>query len=316
MTNAGLITSTSNSHNSAKKMFVVVARHGERWDYIQRDAGHNWIATAARPWDPPLSPNGLKQATRLGEHLSQTLQEMNLPPISAAYSSPFLRCRQTACQAVEALNKQKSAAANDGNAVKVKVELGLSESLNDNWYRSWALPGSDGTWGFVPPEEEKQSGNSTRRTLSAFTEQELHPDAQRPVQEILNWKDVNHEQSSPNLGTWQDLDYESSTEISKPFALKPSLMTETRSEQKERMLQVIQNKAQSAETILLVSHGGPVTHLYEKLCGNNWSVHGECTYCCYSIYECEVPDKSKWNPILVNESKYLQDLWSDATSNI
>ncbi|KAG7342183.1 phosphoglyceromutase [Nitzschia inconspicua] len=91
---------------SKPKVFVVVARHGERWDYLQRDAGKGkeWIECAERPWDPPLSPNGLKQALRLGEHLGIKLQELGLPPISAVYTSPFLRCRQTACHATNALN--------------------------------------------------------------------------------------------------------------------------------------------------------------------------------------------------------------------
>lgn len=308
----------SGTTNNNKKLFVVVARHGERWDYIQRDAGNNWIATAPRPWDPPLSPNGFKQATRLGDHLfSKLTKDLQLPPISAVYSSPFLRCRQTACQVVEALrNKQNSTngSGQDYHNLKVKIEMGLSESLNESWYRSWALPGADGTWGFVPREDQKAG---QRRALNAFSEEVLHLDSKRPAQELLlQWKNIHSENHSANLQTLQDMEYVSSTEITKSFALKPTLTVETKKEQQERMFQVIVNQADVDKTILLISHGGPVTHLYEKLSGNDWYVHGECTYCCYSIYQCEVPDKTKWEPIIVNESKYLDELWSDATSNI
>ena len=29
---------------------VVVVRHGERLDYVMRDAGDNWIPTSNQPW--------------------------------------------------------------------------------------------------------------------------------------------------------------------------------------------------------------------------------------------------------------------------
>jgi hypothetical protein len=53
-----------------------------------------------------------------------------------------------------------------------------------------------------------------------------------------------------------------------------------------------------------------VTHLYERQTGNKWHVHGESKYCCYSIYECESPDKfaEAWKMLVANESKYLDDL--------
>jgi broad specificity phosphatase PhoE len=295
------------------KIYVVVARHGERWDYVQRDAGINWIATAERPWDPPLSPNGLKQATRLGTHLKAKLVELNLPPIVACYSSPFLRCRQTACRAVQAIVNDGN--HHNGNKMLVQIELGLSESLNNGWYRSWALPGADGTWGFVPAED--MHPGKRRRGLDEFTTLELHPCSQVPVQRLLDWQEVVHP-DSPDLTSWQDMQYTSSTSIWKPFALTPQVILETVQEQRERMLEVVVNKAHQGQTILLVSHGGPVTHLYEKVTGNEWYVHGESKYCCYSIYECESPNKFSevWKTLVVNESEYLDDLWSDGTANI
>ncbi|CAB9514686.1 PGAM [Seminavis robusta] len=301
-----------------KKFYLVVARHGERWDYVQRNAGHgaDWIATAKRPWDPPLSPLGLKQASRLGSHLMEKLAELKLPPIAACYSSPFLRCRQTSCQAVEAMMNGGTATTAETSApLKVQIEIGLSESLNKSWYRSWALPGADSTWGFVPPEE-KQPGKR-RRGLNEYSPEELHLSSRVPAPELLTWKEATHE-SSPNLQTLQDMEYQSTTAICKPFALRPKVLVETAEEQQTRMFQVVANKARPGQTILVVSHGGPVTHLYEKLSGKHWNVHGESKYCCYSIYECDSPEKMSevWKTVVVNESKYLDDLWSDGTANI
>ena len=51
--------------------------------------------------------------------------------------------------------------------------------------------------------------------------------------------------------------------------------------------------------------GGPVTHLYESLTGNKWTVHGTSKYCCYSIYR-QKEGEETWEPLVVNEV-----LWED-----
>jgi broad specificity phosphatase PhoE len=308
--------------SSRPTIYVIVARHGERWDYKQRDAGkgREWIRSTERPWDPPLSPNGLKQATRMGQHLAKKLQELRLPPVSAVFSSPFLRCRQTACQAIEEINNIST------EQLKVQIELGLTESLNQSWYRSWCLPDSDTTWGFCPK-------GTRRRELHEYDATELHPSSIVPVQRILNWKDVEthsvHESdfvSNELLRKHQDLVYDSSTTIDRDFALKPTVLLETKEEQEERMFQVLQRKVEQFsnsekenKTFMVVSHGGPVVHLYTRLANASWQSHGNSKYCCYSIYEYD-PDHSdggsSWTPLLVNESKYLDELWSDASANI
>eukprot|EP00957_Ditylum_brightwellii_P028528 2154420-Ditylum_brightwellii.AAC.1 len=38
------------------------------------------------------------------------------------------------------------------------------------------------------------------------------------------------------------------------------------------------------ETILLVAHGSPVTHLYEVITGKSWREHGVSAYASFSIY--------------------------------
>jgi len=313
--------STTTSSTASKKLYVIVARHGERWDYVQKDAGKGveWISAATRPWDSPLSPMGHQQARRLGEHLAHKLPELGLPPVAACFSSPLLRCRQTAVQVVDALNNNN----NDNKLLKVQVELGLSESLNESWYRSWALPLADGTWGF-----RQFDSDGKRRALQDYKAEELHPSSHIPAQELLKWQDVSHPEPPMLLETLQDKSYISTTGITQPYALQPKLLVETKKEQRDRMYQVIANKAPefTGRTILLLSHGGPVTHLYEKLTDQDWSVHGESKYCCYSIYEGSFPaaeegtndtiQQPQWKSLLINQSQYLEDLWSDSTANI
>ena len=92
---------------------VWIARHGNRLDFVNPD----WFLTAERPYDPPLSEDGVIQAKQLG----QRLKGENIAHI---FASPFLRTVQTANQVAEALN------------LPIKVESGLSEWLNPNWMPS------------------------------------------------------------------------------------------------------------------------------------------------------------------------------------
>ena len=91
---------------------VWVARHGNRLDFVNPE----WFNTAQRPYDPPLSDDGVIQAQQLG----QRLKSENIAHI---FSSPFLRTVQTADQVAQALD------------LPIKLEAGLSEWLNPEWMK-------------------------------------------------------------------------------------------------------------------------------------------------------------------------------------
>lgn len=310
--------------DTAAAAVIVVARHGERLDYVTRDSGGNWVATAHdRPFDTPLTIHGEEQGFRLGRHLVQELERKSLPPISEIYASPFFRCRQTACAALRGIrsgdanrttnNEEDTMKKNHSTAFipGVRVEEGLAESINESWYRSWALPGADGTWNYRPPGQQS-------RNIDPAT---LHPLAKVPIQNILlDWRRrvvvgdnsndddaglnavVNNESIEADL----DLEYESVTKLETPYTFHPPVL-ESREDQRQRMLDTVRRLCQSGKTILLVSHGGPVTHLYEELTGNSWHVHGESSYCCYSIYRSTDRTNTKWEPLAVNVNGFLQE---------
>jgi hypothetical protein len=120
----------------------------------------------------------------------------------------------------------------------MRIEEGLIESLNESWYRSWALPGSDGSWGY---------GN---RHYEIDT---LHEMSKRPVQDILRDACRKEDPSySATSAMWIDTTYSSQVPITEPYSLHPYLM-ESRSHQRQRMKQVAQTLVEA------VSHGGPVT---------------------------------------------------------
>ena len=89
---------------------IWISRHANRLDFVNPD----WFLTAERRYDPPLSDDGLVQASQL----AQRLKNEN---ITAIFSSPFLRTVQTANQVAEVLDLQ------------IKLESGLSEWLNPEW---------------------------------------------------------------------------------------------------------------------------------------------------------------------------------------
>jgi broad specificity phosphatase PhoE len=95
---------------SPKRQIVWIARHGNRLDFVDPD----WFSTAERPYDPPLSADGIVQA----RELAQRLQQENIAHI---FASPFLRTVQTAFEVAQVLD------------LPIKLEAGLSEWLNPDW---------------------------------------------------------------------------------------------------------------------------------------------------------------------------------------
>ncbi|KAL9262209.1 hypothetical protein AKJ16_DCAP14763 [Drosera capensis] len=124
---------------------VIVMRHGHRLDNF--DA--TWTAVAARPWDPPLYADGFAKASDVGDRI----RRLNLP-IHRVFVSPFLRCVQTAARVVEALcGGDGDGEGLDPSKVKVAIEYGLCEMLNNDAIRSDVAP-KDGRFDFNIPELE------------------------------------------------------------------------------------------------------------------------------------------------------------------
>ena len=92
------------------KQTVWIARHGNRLDFVNPE----WFNTAERPYDPPLSEDGIIQARQLGKRLKSE-------NIAHIFTSPFLRTIQTAHQVAEILD------------LEIKLEAGLAEWHNPEW---------------------------------------------------------------------------------------------------------------------------------------------------------------------------------------
>jgi broad specificity phosphatase PhoE len=90
---------------------VWIARHASRLDFAEPA----WAHSAPRPDDPPLSPAGRREACAIARRLERE-------PIAHLFSSPFLRCVETAEPIAERLR------------LRIRVEDGLSEWLNREWF--------------------------------------------------------------------------------------------------------------------------------------------------------------------------------------
>jgi broad specificity phosphatase PhoE len=73
-----------------------------------------WLATAIYPYDPPLSPEGLKRSVFLAQKLGRL-------PIDLIFTSPFLRTIQTADPLARILQ------------LPIRLEWGLCEWLCQDW---------------------------------------------------------------------------------------------------------------------------------------------------------------------------------------
>lgn len=323
-----------------RRTIVIVARHGERLDYYLRDKPKsNFVTTAERPWDPPLTERGRLQGRALGNHLATLIPELGLESLSGVYSSPLIRCCQTASEAIVGYNHGSSNPIND---LKVHVEPGVVESMTENWFKSWCLEGSNGSWGGPPnvtnPNELKRNerANQPAHTLLR-TGQEVHsyfstqPETDERDDSIQYCYNPNrlvpHKDLASILAPSNDsiFQYPSNQErISDTTSPEGPICDfgyhwgnfESGLDQQDRMHHVIESLAErhEGETILVVSHGGPVTHLFERLMQAGWEEHGLATYACFSVYEKvtkgeqteEQKEGGSWQSLVVNESCHVQ----------
>jgi broad specificity phosphatase PhoE len=246
---------------------IFVARHAERLDYAMRNSGSNWLPTADKPWDAPLTTHGLQTATSLNTHLTNLCEKtFSCPQITRVFSSPMLRCVQTAANAT-------------ANAIPICIDKHLVESCNESWYRSWCCPGSNATWG----------GPNDKRVGTPIEESELHPLALVDVETIYNKPEdlaqmQMHEDGNEDGGSFNiDVNYESRLS----FAGRQWGNFESDESQSNRMAAFCEHlqRTYPGESILLVSHGGPCLHCYESLSGEKYKGKNTMGYAHVSAYE-------------------------------
>lgn len=102
----------------AKNLFII--RHGERLDKINL----NWSTNALRPHDTPLSKMGHKQASHLGKWL---YSKIPIRKPAKIFSSPFIRCVQTANEIAQQLESLQNSGTFNTNISEICIEPGICE---------------------------------------------------------------------------------------------------------------------------------------------------------------------------------------------
>lgn len=101
-------------------------RHGERADDSFSQAERKKIVLS---FDPPLTTIGIQESIQTGKHLLNIFKQKNIIPI--IFSSPFLRCFETAYHISKSLDKTFEST--------IFVENGLSEYLHGTFFERLVL---------------------------------------------------------------------------------------------------------------------------------------------------------------------------------
>ena len=229
-------------------MALCLSRHGARQDYECQGRGENWQHSAEaqpRPWDPPLSAAGVTMGAAMGAACRRHLERIGQPPVTRIVSSPFTRCLQTA-----------AAAALELGVLAIAVEPGLGEGMLEDWYRSWAVPGADSTWG--GPSHARVGMPLPAGTL-------LHESAHVPAHQLLY--------GAPEAAAALLARGVSNVSVDATYEpLTPPPDYQWASFEDEDALAARMHSTMNAlackfrgESVLAVSHGGPCAHAHERL---------------------------------------------------
>ena len=300
-------------------MPILLGRHGERLDYVLRDAAKASGADGPyfkdvqpdAPWDPPLTAAGGRQAAAMGRAAARALAGRKLPPLTAVYSSPLIRCVQTAAAVAEALST-------DTVSMPVYVEPSLIETCGESWFRSWALSGSDSTWG----------GPQSCRLGAAVDKTSLHAAARRPVDGIIRSgaeivaacaAELLADDDDRGTTLLGDVIAARVDATYTPFASPPPMRWgefETEEMLARRLAAFFDHATRrhhdAGESVLFVSHGGPTAAIFRNAMEGATAPEAgwpRCGYC--GLYLLEKPaavEVGGWETPLVADATHLSEV--------
>ena len=105
------------------------------------------------PYDEPLTPFGMKLATKAGQMLIKKSKDLKAGKIKYIYCSPFTRCIQTAIQVIREIKKELK------QELKIIVVYGLGESI----IQRPTIVFNGNKIKFVEPKTAKRLGSRKRR---------------------------------------------------------------------------------------------------------------------------------------------------------
>jgi len=179
----------------------------------------------------------------MGRAAAKHCERLGLPPVTRVVTSPFIRTAETAANAAKALGVSS-----------IGVEPGLAETICEEWYRSWGVPGADSTWG-GPKDGSYPMG-------SQMSVADLHQGCICPVRDIHAGGELLREAIKVTTVSVDD-DY---IPVYAGFDYQWDAF-ESHEETVDRMVGTVEAlaKRHPSESVLCLSHGGPCTELSKAL---------------------------------------------------
>ena len=307
---------------------VFIMRHGEREDYLWKASGRNWQQAHDRPWDTPLTKNGHLQGAAGGRAVAAHCERLGLQPVKHVIVSPLLRCAQTG-----------SAAAKELGIPILSVGVALAETMNEDWYRSWAVPGADSTWGGPPlcrkgVEVARESlhpaalgpargCHASAEALTAMLRENGDPDMTvveddgryQDASPVLtfNWDECeSHEHQAARMkAICQGFFKVSSTRNNEEGGGAAAAAVGDRGEG-AMASSSSSDPATDEGSVLLVSHGGPTSYVYCALTGQTKAPPtGYCGLYGYTWIkgaEDDEESKGRWEALVVSDHEHLKEV--------
>jgi len=169
----------------------------------------------------------------------------------------------------------------------------------EEWYRTWAIQGANGTWGMGMDEEDQKQKESDLHPMSLKAASDCHM-SPHELSRLEIGRDgglipIDLEYASPHTGQF---DYNWGKPESEECC-------------QDRMSEVVGRLYSPDFSVLLLSHGGPTSGAYRKLTGNETRIPTG-----YTGLFCYQPggDKGGWEALLAGDHAHLEALKEGGSS--
>mmetsp|Transcript_6248 Transcript_6248/g.9893 ORF Transcript_6248/g.9893 Transcript_6248/m.9893 type:complete len:265 (+) Transcript_6248:613-1407(+) len=258
-------------------MALIIVRHAERLDYMQRD----WVQVNPKPFDTPITKHGHRQAHAAGAKIRELVDKHQLPPVKRVYTSPLTRCVETSIGLGKGL----------GSDISIALDTCLVEAMVPEWYCSWGIKGvSDSTWKRHPLD------NAELRQETLLPAHEILPKAG----DYDSWEHLklasHHSDFIPHYNIHDPEEHAAMKDRIGAFAVECA-------------------KKHPGETVVLVSHGGPSAALFEYLSGISPPRVGFTAISVLSKQDSS-PSKGSFEPLLTSCTKHIENLTGDGEHDL
>jgi hypothetical protein len=177
----------------------------------------------------------------------------------------------------------------------VSIEPGLAETMCEDWYRSWGVPGADSTWG--GPKHCRAGVLVDDTDLDARTLAPAHKCHSTPADIAALRRRCNMSQIGADVTVSLEKNvFDGSTF---QYTFKDPESEEAQALRMRKVLDACSNKGGST---LLVSHGGPTAGLYHGVSKER------PPNCGYTGLFCYVAEGGSWRSVIVADHSHLEGI--------